>query len=88
MTHTEENIITALKGLMKEQTGYPVKHTESDCHAHYFSNHLLCDINEEVKVVIDDSNNKGKWEVFSRYEGMEDWHTTDEFVDSKTLEMV
>lgn len=88
MTNQENAVITALKPLMKEQTGYPVKHTESDSHAHYFSNKLLFDINEEVKIVIDDSNNEGKWEVFSRYEGMQDWFPTHKFINSETLEFI
>lgn len=88
MTHLENTVIEALKPLLKEQTGYPVKHTGSDSHAHYFSNKLLFDINEEVKVVLDDSNNEGKWEVFTRYEGMQDWFTSEEFINSETLEFI
>ena len=88
MTNTQENIIKALKPLLKEQSGYPVKHTGSDSHAHYFSTKLLFDINEELKVVIDDSNNEGKWEVFTRYEGLENWFTSDEFINSQTLEFI
>ena len=87
MTHTQENIITALKPLLKEQTGYPVVHTGSDSHAHYFSTKLF-DINEEVKVVVDDADNIGKWEVFTRYEGMEGWFASEEFINSETLKFV
>lgn len=88
MTNQENAVIEALKPLLKEQTGYPVIHTGSDSHAHYFSNKLLFDINEEVKVVIDDSANEGKWEVFTRYEGIESWFTSEEFINSETLKFV
>lgn len=70
---------------IEEMTGYTATHTKSDNHAHYFTATMAFEMKEEVKVVIDKGD---KWEVFSRYEGTNEWKPTEELIDSKTMEFI
>lgn len=76
-----------LLATIKEITigGKPVL-LKSDEHAHYFSTTLQFDINQEVKVCIDNGN---QWKVYSRFGDMDmDWHLTEYVIDAETLKLI
>jgi hypothetical protein len=86
LTNKPNESMEEIANLMQDLTGgYKITHIKSNSHAHYFTGVQKFDINEEVKVVINNPKNLGKWEVFSRFEGIEYWYSTNEFIDSETL---